>query len=73
MKLNSNNDMSKLEEFYKLRDSMRESFPDMYDEAQWRRKEEKLLQEELIPSVEQLVAPALSGVRIPAIIILKMA
>ena len=68
MKLNSNNDMSKLEEFYKLRDSMRESFPDMYDEAQWRRKEEKLLQEELIPTVEQMVAPALSGVRIPAII-----
>ena len=57
--------MSKLEEFYKLRDNMREMFPDMYDEEQWRQKEENLLQEELAPSVEQLVAPAFSEVHIP--------
>ncbi len=60
--------MSKLEEFYKLRDNMRENFPNMYDEEQWRQNEEKLLQEQLAPSIEQLVAPALSEVRIPAII-----
>nr|WP_297657128.1 hypothetical protein [uncultured Prevotella sp.] len=60
--------MSKLEEFYKLRDNMRENFPNMYDEEQWRQNEEKLLQEELAPSLEQLLGPALSGVRIPAII-----
>jgi len=61
--------MSKLEEFYKLRDNMRETFPDMYDEEQWRQKEENLLQEELAPSVEHLVAPAFSGVHIPLTLI----
>ena len=57
--------MSKLEEFYKLRDNMRENFPNMYDEEQWRQNEERLLQEQLASPIGQSVGQLLADVRIP--------
>lgn len=57
--------MSKLEEFYKLRDKMREGFPNIFNEEQWGQQEEILLQEELSTKISQSVAPALDGVGSP--------
>ena len=60
--------MSKLEEFYKIRNNMRESLPDMYDEEQWKQKEQNLLQEELASSIGQSVEHLLTGVQVPLFI-----
>lgn len=60
--------MSKLDEFYKLCDSIRKNFPDCVNEEQWRQQEDTLLQEELAAAVRQTIAAPLMGVQCPVTI-----
>ncbi len=57
--------MSKIEDFYQLRDRYREMFSGEADEELWKAKEETLLRDELATAIRESMAQVLSEVRSP--------
>lgn len=57
--------MSKIEDFYQLRDRYREMFSGEADEELWKAKEETLLRDELATAIRESMAQVLSEVRCP--------
>mgnify|MGYP000786810353 CR=1 FL=1 len=57
--------MSKIEDFYQLRDQYREMFSDDADEELWKVKEKTFLRDELATVIRDSVAQVLSEVRSP--------
>lgn len=53
--------MSKIEDFYQLRDQYREMFSDDADEELWKVKEETFLRDELATAIRESVAQVFSS------------